>query len=296
MIAESPARVLIVGCGYLGGYVARNASGLGHTVWAVTRRAERTAALSSAGLRPIVADWNDSRTLKRLPEVDRILVAVSYDRTRRLDRHQSQVGGLGRLLDAVRGDPHICYISTTGVYHQTDGCWVDETSPAHPRREAARVHLEAEQLLWRRRPTGSWSVLRLGGIYGPGRLPRAGDVVAGRPIRAAEAGYLNLIHLEDAARAVTAAWQRSDRRLYVVADDAPVRRGEFYREVARLCHAAPPRFEPLAQPGSERSGSNKRIWNRRMKRELLPRLTFPTYREGLAALADPLKRSRGGGG
>jgi nucleoside-diphosphate-sugar epimerase len=177
----------------------------------------------------------------------------------------------------------ICYISTTGVYHQTGGVWVDETSPTRPDREGGKSHLWAEGLLHRIRPESPGTILRLAGIYGPGRVPRVADVIAGRPIRAAPDGNLNLIHVDDAAAAVEASWGTKER-LYVIADGCPVVRSEFYREIARQCSTGPPTFEPAPPdaPVSMRSDSNKRVWNRRMKRDLLPRLRFPSYREGLS--------------
>ncbi len=138
--------------------------------------------LARAGFRPLVVDWTDRRTLRSLPEVGRILVAVSYDRNSRHSRYQSQVGGLRNLIAAISPDANLCYISTTGVYHQLDGRWVDETAPTHPTREGGRVHLQAEQLLHRLRPHSPSTILRLAGIYGPDRVPRAADVVAGRLI------------------------------------------------------------------------------------------------------------------
>lgn len=230
-----------------------------------------------------MVDWDDSRTLQQIPSVDRVLVAVSYDRRGGHSRYQSQVGGFARLLSVLPRQTNICYISTTGVYHQKGGVWVDETSPTRPDREGGKAHLIAEQLLQRHRPDGSWTILRLAGIYGPGRVPRAADVIAGRPIRSPAEGFLNLIHVDDAATAVDSAWGCS-RRLYAVADDQPMVRGDFYREIAKQCSVPTPTFEPPAPdaPVLMRSDSNKRVWNRRMKRDLVPRLRFPTYREGLA--------------
>ena len=69
---------------------------------------------------------------------------------------------------------------------------MDETSATEPTREGGAVHLQAEQLLRGRRPDSTWTILRLAGIYGPGRVPRAADVIAGRPIAAPESGFLNL--------------------------------------------------------------------------------------------------------
>ncbi|MGV3485646.1 MAG: NAD-dependent epimerase/dehydratase family protein [Planctomycetaceae bacterium] len=283
---------LLVGCGYLGQRVAAAVARQSpeHTIYATTRSAAKAANLAKRSLVPIVADWTDRRTLARLPECGRVLVAVSYDRQSGRSREESQVGGLSHLLEFVPPTADICYISTTGVYHQSDGSWVDETSPARPRSEGGRVHLRAEELLARRRPAGRWTVLRLAGIYGPGRVPRVADVLAGRPIEGASAGYLNLIHVEDAAQAVLAAWRAEQRhRLYLVADDVPVIRRRFYEQVAQFAHAAPPTFvSPAAGAAaaflSARSESNKRIWNRRFRHDLMPRLAYRDYIDGLSAL------------
>ncbi|WP_372724739.1 SDR family oxidoreductase [Novipirellula sp.] len=279
-------RILIVGCGYLGSVVAKMAHDSGHTVFATTRRPNRATELRKQGIEPILADWTNRSRLRALPEVDRVLVAVSYDSASRLSRYESQVGGMRNLLEAVPEQAHLCYISTTGVYHQTGGVWVDERSPAKPNREGGRVHLQAEDLLHRHRPAAPWTILRLAGIYGPGRVPRIDSVLQGQPIASAEDGYLNLIHVHDAARAVFAAWQKSAYRMYVVGDDEPMPRRDFYCEIARQCGAATPVFVPPPAGSAKqmRSESNKRIWNRRLKGNLLPKLAFPTYREGLASI------------
>ena len=289
-----------MGCGYLGLRVGHAARMAGDQVYATTRQQGRAIQLSACGFAPLRVDWTDRRVLNAvlsndLPPMDRILVAVSYDRNSRYNRFDSQVGGLQNLLEALMSHQgshgHLCYISTTGVYHQTDGRWVDESSPTHPTREGGRVHLQAEALLRRSECMESKTILRLAGIYGPGRVPRVEDVISGRPIGSPEPGYLNLIHVDDAVSAVMSLWQRttdheSTQPLYVVADDHPVVRGEFYREIARQCGVGAPRFvaAPVDAPVSMRAESNKRIWNRRMKRDLLPRLKYPSYREGLAQI------------
>ena len=108
----------------------------------------------------------------------------------------------------------------------------------------------------------------------------------GRPIASPEHGFLNLIHVDDAADAVLASWPRATERLYLVADDGPAIRAEYYRFIARRCGAPEPTFVDPGPNASERmrSESNKRIWNRRMKRDLINSLRYPTYREGLAEL------------
>ncbi|MEM9588024.1 MAG: SDR family NAD(P)-dependent oxidoreductase, partial [Planctomycetota bacterium] len=123
----------------------------------------------------------------------------------------------------------------------------------------------------------------LAGIYGPGRVPLIGRLRRGQPIPTSPQGWLNLIHVDDAAAAVMASWDsEAPSRLYAVADDRPVRRGEFYRYVARRAGVGNARFDLSAGGNlSRRSASDKRIWNRRMKRELLPELRFPSYLQGI---------------
>ncbi|WDQ15801.1 SDR family oxidoreductase [Rhodopirellula sp. P2] len=285
--------LLIVGCGYLGLRVGRLAQQLGWHVAATTRT--RFETLAAEGFTPIAFDWNDSRTLQHLPAATHVLIAVAYDRNSRVERFASQVDGLARLvrhLDQGRSpdqSPDVCYISTTGVYHQSGGMWVDETSPTQPSREGGKAHLAAEAQLRSLRFGRPTTTLRLAGIYGPGRVPRAADVIAGRPIASPASGHLNLIHVDDAATAVMNNFdsQRFDERsrcpLYVVSDDEPVVRREFYRQIARDTRSPKPTFvEPDADSGVRfRSETDKRIWNRRVRRDLIPAMKFPTYRQGL---------------
>lgn len=307
-----PPSLLIVGCGYLGMRVGQQAKSSGWSVTATSRN--RLETLAQNDFYPAKFDWNDSRDLASIAEtmetrrIDRILISVSYDRNGRVDRFDSQVGGLVRLLEQVRrtaeqlgrNPPDICYISTTGVYHQTGGIWVDENSTTRPAREGGMAHLHAEAKLRSGLGNAPWTILRLSGIYGPARVPRAADVRAGRPIASPPDGYLNLIHVDDAAAAAIAALSWSVRvhvetgrcqtapreRLYVVSDDQPVIRRQFYEEIARQTRAPEPTFVAPAgdSPVQYRSETDKRIWNHRCKRDLIPKLRFPTYVEGLRAI------------
>lgn len=283
---QIPSKTLVFGCGYLGSRVAKRALAEGHQVWATTRNIAKAQSLRRLGVEPILADWTDRRTLQDLPSIDHLLVSVSFDPRGQTNRWDAQVGGLSNLIERIPEHTSICYISTTGVYHQTGGQWVDESSPTNPSRMGAKVHLEAENLLHRLRPQTAWTILRLSGIYGPGRIPRLADLRAGRPVASPSQGYLNLIHVDDAAKAVLASWTGAKERVYVVSDDQPVVRRDFYRHVAKQLGAADPTFVDPGHDASARmrSDSNKRIWNRRMKRDLVARLLFPSFREGLSGL------------
>lgn len=303
-----PSRLLIVGCGYLGLRLGRQALDQKWLVAGTTRN--RQKSLQRHEIEPVIFDWNDSRDLKSLGEtirsnsINKIVIAVSHDRNSPHGRFASQVDGLSRLLVKIRQTsetngseiPQLVYISTTGVYHQTGGVWVDETSPTHPTREGGRAHLHAEAKLRTHLPPSNWTILRLSGIYGPGRVPRAADVQAGRPIASPPSGHLNLIHVDDAAAACLAALEfplrfpgRVRHSLYVVSDDSPVVRREFYNEIARQTGSPEPTFiDPESNSSVRfRSETDKRIWNRRLKRNLMPQLRFPNYREGLRNVLDP---------
>ena len=144
--------------------------------------------------------------------------------------------GLANVLRVLPTPRRFIYVSTTSIYAQTDGDWVDEASPAEPTEESGRVALECERDLREHLPDAI--VLRFAGIYGPGRVIRRTSIVKGEPIAADPDGWLNLIHVEDGSRAVLAAAERGQPgATYNVADDRPVTRREFYSELATLLGA-----------------------------------------------------------
>jgi nucleoside-diphosphate-sugar epimerase len=279
---------LIFGCGYLGSRVAGLWRAAGDEVYVVTRSAAKAAKLAAEGYRPIVADLTAASELSIPQEVRTVLFAVGYDRNSAQPISEVYVGGLARALAAVPDRmERFVYISSTGIYGHVTASEVDEHSPCQPTREGGRASLAAEELLRASRFADKSIILRLAGIYGPGRIPRSQDLLAGRPIDAPATGWLNLIHVEDAARIVVLAEQRAQPpQLFVVSDGQPVQRGEYYRELARLLNAPPPQFvePPPDSPAAQRAASDKRVNPQRMMAELAPALRYPSYREGLAAI------------
>ena len=266
-------RRLVVGCGYLGERVARVWREAGDEVYATTR-GPGTDRLSRAGLRPIVLDVTQGPRFGALPEVDTVVFAVGRDRRSGATMFGIYVKGLRAVLDALPGSTgRVIYASSTGVYAQNAGEWVDETSVCEPVREGGKACLSGERLLF-----AHARALRLAGLYGPGRLPRSADLTAGRPIAGSPDAYLNLIYVEDAAHAVVAAAALGPDtgRTYVVSDGNPPRRAEYLRLLATRLGAAPPVF-------AGGSGLGKRVRNDRAVYELGLRLQYLSYREGLAA-------------
>lgn len=278
---------LIAGCGYLGLRVARRWLAGGHSVHALTRSPDRAEELQREGITPITADVTRPESLARLPVADTVLWSVGWDPQGGADRRAVYVAGLRAVLDALPpATRRIVMTSSTGVYGQADGRWIDEDSPCRPVREAGRVMLEAEETL-RSHPLGDRAiVLRLAGLYGPGRIPRMRQLAAGEPIVASPGGHLNLIHVDDAAAAVLAAESRATPpRTYLVSDGHPTQQRDFYAQLAGLLGVGPPQFaEPDADTQRAQRGGNKRVRNGRMLDELGVELQHPTYREGLAAI------------
>ena len=286
---------LIFGCGYLGARVARLWLDQGAEVTALTRSPQRAEQFSQQGIAPLVGDLAAPDSLPQLPEADTVLFAVGYDRQSGVPLREVYVEGLRRVLTALpRSVKRFIYISSTGVYGQNDGGWVDEQAPCLPTREGGKACLEAEALLAESDFADRVIVLRLAGIYGPGRIPRRSDLMAGKPIAAAAEGFLNLIHVEDAARIVLQAEQlpagqkTPAPRLYLTSDGSPAVRGDYYRYLAELLQAPPPQFvsPDTDSHAAARAAADKRISNRLLMSELGISLKYPSYREGLAAIVN----------
>ena len=278
---------LVIGCGYLGRRVALRWRRSGEEVWAVVRGEEHAEELRRLGIQARAADVTRPDALGTLPVCDTALFSVGYSPHGDASRWAVYVDGLRNVLEALQADTQrIIHISSTGVYGQTDGAWIDEGTPCRPRREGGAAFLAAEQVL-ADHSLGSRAVtLRLAGLYGPGRIPLKGELLAHRAIAVPQHVYLNLIHVDDAATVVLAAEHANAPALYNVSDGHPVPRREYYQHLAELLGVGQVTFvdPPPGAPISPRSDSNKRIGNARLMTELGVKLEYPTYRDGLAAI------------
>jgi nucleoside-diphosphate-sugar epimerase len=294
---------LIIGCGYVGSRVARAVLQAGGRVSATTRSAERAAELQRLGIAPIVADLTRPETLAALPKADVWLHVVAPDRDSPLPRRALTVDALRDLLTLAGGrTKRLIHISTTSVYGTADGSWVDELSPCEPATEAGQLALEAEQLVAQfAARNGSRclaTILRPAGIYGPGRLIARIDQLRERVVLSGLAeSWLNLIHVDDLLQVIlrVADAERPDP-LYLVSDDRPITRRDFYGEVARLMQtplpcfaftdnqaASPSEGAPAAVSNGRTQGLNKRCRNTKIREELGIELIYPTAYDGLPA-------------
>lgn len=217
MALRSPSCVLVAGAGDVGGRLAALRAASGEDVLALRRR----DAPTGAGIRAVRADLASGEGLSRLPrQVDAIVFCAAPDERNEPAYRRLYLDGLRRLLDAV-DSPRLIFVSSTAVYAEDAGEWVDEATPARPVAFNGRVLLEAEHVL---APQAGACVLRLSGLYGPGReallrRARAGEVMQRR--------WTNRIHVDDAAGALSHLLDATTPGpLYLGNDDRPAREDE----------------------------------------------------------------------
>jgi len=280
-------RCLIAGCGYVGSALAARLAAQGHEAFGLRRRPEGLPP----GVTPVAADLTERSGLAaRLPDaLDAVVYAAAADGRDEAAYRRAYVEGLANLLAALPGDgaARVLFTSSTAVYGQDDGSAVDESSPTEPTRWNGRILLEAESLL-----PGSghpFSILRLGGIYGPGRTHLVERVRAGEARLPAAPAYTNRIHRDDAAGALDHLLKLpAVDPVYVGVDDDPADLGTVLRWLAgRLGVAAPPAGSGEGR-GQDRP-TGKRCRNRRLRGSGYA-FRHPTFREGYAALLGPAER------
>ena len=203
---------------------------------------------------------------------------------------------LACCADTIAGAPHlgaIVYMSTIGVYGDHGGAWVDEATPPAPASERSRERLAAEQA-WAAlgaRAGKPVAILRLSGIYGPGRNALV-QVARGTARRIDKEGQVfNRIHVADIAQAIDAALARRADGVFNVTDDEPTAQGVPIAHAAGLLGVPPPPEIAFAQAAAAMTPmglsfyrESKRVRNARLKTALGVALRYPSYREGLGAL------------
>lgn len=282
--------MLFLGLGYSAAYVATQQQARGWKISGTARSSAGADRIAARGWRGIVFDGESpsSDLVAALNEATHVLVSIPPELRGdpALHLHRSAFAKAPLLR-------WIGYFSTVGVYGDAGSDWVDETTPCTPASERGKRRLQAErdwQALGAARKTPV-TVLRLPGIYGPGRS--AIDAIrSGTARRIIKPGQVfNRIHVEDIAAAVLAALDRPERDgVYNVTDDEPSPPQDVVAFAAALLGVPPPPEVPfemadLSPMARSFYGESKRVSNARLKRELGFVLKHPTYREGLAAIA-----------
>lgn len=283
-------RVLIVGCGYVGFCVGAELARKGHSVRGVRRSNAGDSALSAAGILPIHADITVPGNLAVLgTSYDWVVHCVSASGGNADDYERVYIEGTRNLLSWLgsAAPSKILFTSSTSVYGQTNGEWVDETSTTVPVAPTAQTILRTEGLLREFAAKNGFPavILRVAGIYGPDRAHWIDQVRSGRARIEREERNLNMVHRDDVAGAIVAALERAGPgSTYNVADDEPVTQRALVTWLSgRLKLAMPPEADESVS-SAKRGLTNKRVSNRRLKSELGYRLRFPTFREGYESI------------
>jgi len=286
-------RVVVVGCGYVGLALASQLADRGHAVTGVRRSTAGLEAIEavSRGVDAVRADVTDPNSLGRLPDADAVVFAASSGGRGATAAKAVYVTGLGNVIDEYgsRASPpnRIVYTSSTGVYGDHGGGWVDEYTPVEPTTEKTRVLAEAERVA-RERSTDAGidgTVVRFAGLYGPDRY-RLRRYLDG-PVTA---GYLNMVHRADAAGAIRHLLEADAARdgTVVIVDDKPVDKHAFADWLADACGVERPAKQSAGEriaagdlsPAAERRiRTSKRCSNARL-RGLGYEFVHPTFRSG----------------
>jgi len=288
-------RVAILGCGYVGLELAVQLQP-DHEVVGVRRSESGVAAVERTGALGVQADVTDAGSLAAVPDVDALVFAASSGGRGADAAREVYVEGLRTTLDhfADRESPpaRLVYTSSTGVYGDHDGGWVDEATPLDPATDKTRVLAEAERVATEEAHDRGieGTVARFAGLYGPDRY-RLERYLEG-PVTE---GYLNMVHRDDAAGAVRFLLATDvEREVVLVVDDEPVDKWTFADWLADECGVERPpkrtKAERLADDDLSAAAERRILTSKRCRNDLLRDLGYefahPTYRSGYRAAVE----------
>src|SRR5450830_1056933 len=259
-------------------------------VFAVTSQPARCAELRAAGAVPIVANLDDRASLRRLAGLATMIVHLAPPLSSGLLDRRTR-----NLVAILPEHARLVYVSTSGVYGDCGGAWVDETRPTAPGNARAKRRVDAEQVLrgWGARRGAKVAILRVPGIYAPDRLPLK-RLREGTPALAAgDDVYTNHIHADDLARIIERAlWRGKPGRVYHASDDSELKMADYFDAVADTFDLPRPPRLPRAELRQVVTpmllsfmSESRRLHNARLKRELGVRLRYARVADALQSLS-----------
>ena len=277
-MTDTTSLLFVFGMGYSALRLSRRLKADGFQISGTVRSEEKAAALRAEGIAAQV--WS-GEGLPDIPEGAHWLVTLPPDE-----------GGCPAARAATYSEPgsaSVTYLSTTGVYGDLNGGWAMEWSPVNPASERARARVLAEQQ-WMDATDGAARIVRLPGIYGPGRSPFQ-KLRQGQAHRAVKPGQVfSRVHANDIASGLDALVRRPHLHgIFHLCDDEPAPPQDVTAFAASLLGIEPPPEVPFEEAGLSRMARSfysecKRVSNARAKAALGWRPLYPTYREGLSAV------------
>ncbi|WP_224332504.1 SDR family oxidoreductase [Haloprofundus halobius] len=299
--AAEPKRVVVLGCGYVGTELGRQLTAAGHDVVGVRRSEEGLEAMEAAGFDAVCADVTDAASLEPVPDADWLVFAASSggrdaDAAREVfvDGQRTALAAFGERDD---GPERYVYTSSTGVYGDHGGDWVDEETEIRPTTEKTRVLAAAERVAREvpREYGFDGTVARFAGLYGPKRY-RLERYLEG-PVTE---GYLNMVHRDDAAGAIAYLLERDHGHdgVVLVVDDEPAEKWAFADWLADECGVERPSKRTKAErldAGDLLEAARRRILTSKrcsnaLLRELGYEFRYPDYRAGYATAIEQYRR------
>lgn len=274
-------RLFILGLGYSARHFVRQFGGTFSHIAGTVRDPGRRDDLAGIELHAFSGSSPARETVERIGEADVLLISIPPG-----SAGDPAIAAFGDMLAA--GRRKVVYLSTIGVYGDHAGGWVDESTPPQATLDRTRMRVVAEQA-WTDMTGGDAAILRLAGIYGPGRSALV-TLRAGTARRIIKPGQVfNRIHVDDIASSIMAAVKHRGGGTWNVCDDEPTPPQDVIAHAAKLMGVAPPPEEPFEtaeMSAMARSfyASSARVANAKLKRELGVTLAHPTYRHGLEAL------------
>lgn len=301
--SQDPKTSLIVGCGYLGRRLAVRLLEQGRTVYGTVRSSRSAKALTDLGVRPLflsVTELITTASLHGLRSIEGLEVFYMIPPGRpggSPSPREVLLDGLANVLATLQGGSirRAVMVSSTGVYAPEAGATVSADTPteidavSNPR---AKLLLESERLWQRAGLPGT--IVRLAGLYGPGRVVGLSAVREGQPLAGDPDGLLNLIHVDDAAELLMVVMgMQTPSAIELGCDDTPTPRRAYYQHLAELAGVDPPRLLTDADavamgidPAALRSSASKACSNGPTCSRTGWRPRYPSFREGLAGLME----------
>jgi nucleoside-diphosphate-sugar epimerase len=281
--------VLIVGCGDVGVRVARLLQARGGKVAALARTDAATARLRGFGISPVPGDLDEPASLASLPVAGKLLFYLAPPPGG--GSADTRMRNFCAAVDLERAPAKVVYVSTSGVYGDCGGAWVTEETPPNPQTSRAQRRLDAETALreWGRSQGVAVVILRVTGIYGPGRLPLA-RLQQGHPVlREDESPPTNRIHADDLAMiCVAAAEKGEDGEIFNVSDGQPGTMTQYFNGAADLLGLPRPPQVTMAEARQVMTPlmlsyltETRRMDNRRLLERLGITLHYPDLESGL---------------
>lgn len=290
--------ILIIGCGDIGVRVARLGQARGTTVAGLARSAAAEERLRGFGIEAVRGDLDDAGTLAELPTAGRLVYYFApppgggpWD---------TRMRNFCAATGPERAPARVVYISTSGVYGDCGGAWVTEATPVNPQTSRARRRLDAETVLqeWGARHGVAVVILRVTGIYGPGRLPLA-RLQQGHPVLVeAESPPTNRIHADDLATVCLAAAERAVAgEIFNVSDGQPGTMTQYFNAAAELLGLPRPPQVSMAEAQQVMTPmmlsyltETRRMDNCKLREQLGVTLRYPDLGSGLKNVIEQLDK------